>query len=79
MRSMVPVVAASDRQAIATAFFLLRRHPSARLRVARIRDTLHLEHLQVSPALLEPEVLPANVTVEGEPAPLKFNEAGDLV
>jgi len=79
LRSMVPVVAANDREAIAIALFLLRRQARERLRVARIRDTLHLEHLQASPTLLCPSVRPESVSVEGQAVPLRFTEAGDLV
>lgn len=51
-RSMVPVVSESDRHAIESALFLLRRKPVEQVTAVRIRDTLHLDHLLVSESLL---------------------------
>src|SRR5262249_21323756 len=79
LRSMVPVVADNDREALRTALFLLRRHPQPRLRVARIRDTLHLEHLQTSPALLEGAAPEGRIEVQGPPVPLRFDAEGNLL
>lgn len=78
IRSMVPVVAENDREALRTALFLLRRIAPEALRVALIRDTLHLERMQASPALLDPAVRPPQVEVEGEPQSLRFDAAGQL-
>jgi len=75
-RSMVPFVADSDRHALETARYLLRRKPVEQLRVARIRDTLHLEQLWASENLLA-EV--PGLTVLGPPAPVQFDDAGRLV
>ncbi len=78
-RSMVPYVAASDRAALETACFLLRRRPPEALRVVRIPDTLHLESLRASPALLADDVRPETVEVLGPPAEVRHDREGNLV
>lgn len=76
-RSMVPVVTQHDREAIETALFLLRRRTPDELTVARISDTLHLEHLQLSANLLT--AAGDRVEVLGPPEELRFDECGGLV
>jgi hypothetical protein len=78
MRTTIPIVAENDREAIGAALFLLRRRPPAELRVARIRDTLHLERLQASPPLLHEDLRAVGVVVEGPAAPLRFDSAGNI-
>jgi Lactate racemase N-terminal domain len=78
LRSMVPVIAANDREALRTALFLLRRHPLPGLRVARILDTFHLEHLQVSLPLLDGDAA-SRIEPQGPAAPLRFDGEGNLL
>jgi hypothetical protein len=47
------------------------------VRLVRIKDTLHLEELEISPALL-PEARQAGLAVVDEARPLEFDEAGRL-
>lgn len=79
IRSMVPYVAESDRVALETALFLLRRKPVEQLRVVRIPNTLHLENLWASPALLADDGSGNRVRPAGEPEPLRFDSVGSLV
>lgn len=77
-RSMLPAVATNDREALKTAFFLLRRKRVEDLTIARIRDTLHLEHLWVS------ETQPwqrsdARMELMGGPEEMRFDAEGNLV
>jgi hypothetical protein len=72
-RAKLPIVMESDREAIETALRTLGS-PAAP-RVMRIKNTLELERIWVSPVLL-PEI-PGGVA-EGEPAPLAFDARGNL-
>lgn len=75
-RAALPPAFPSDRQAVEAALATL---PLDRpLRVLRIRDTGHLNHLQVSEGLLD-EVRAAGYEPAPAPAePLSFDAAGDL-
>jgi Lactate racemase N-terminal domain len=78
-RSMVPVVCPTDQAAVDTALFTLRRKPVPEVRVMRIADTLHLEHLQLSEAYLpEAHALP-HLELRGDPQPMRFDTHGRLL
>jgi len=78
-RSMVPVVCPTDQAAVDAALFTLRRKRPQDVRVMRISDTLHLEHMQISEALLpEAQAMPL-VEIVGELHPMHFDAAGRLV
>src|SRR5688500_7321096 len=71
-RGKTPVVAETDRDAFAIALRSCGHVPFGRERIVRILDTLHLEEVYVSQALLE-EL--ADVTVIGAPCD-QFDESG---
>ncbi len=75
-RAKLPIVASNDRDAIATVFSRLSPEVRARARVARIRDTLHLDRFSVSRALLDEARGPIDVV--GPARPLRFDEIGNL-
>lgn len=90
-RARLPLFLPDDRQAIAAAVVSLGGACDlANLRVAQIKDTLHLETFRVSTPLAaeieagrrgsaEPDLAVASqVSVEGLAAPLEFDEAGTL-
>jgi len=52
-RVMIPLTCPDEATAIETALSLIRTKPHAEIKVARIRDTKHLETIAVSPALLD--------------------------
>lgn len=52
-RVMIPLTCPDEATAIETALGLVRGKPPEAVRVARIRDTKHLESIAVSPALLD--------------------------
>jgi hypothetical protein len=79
LRSMVPVVSPTDRAAIEGALFTLRRKPVQEVRAMRIRNTLHLEQLQLSASFQEEARGHARIEIEGEPAPLRFDDGGNLL
>ena len=72
-----PVILLSDRDAIATAIRTTQRRPEGP-RVAYIRDTMGLEELCLSEALLADARAASGLEVLSEPAPLPFDDAGSL-
>lgn len=78
-RSMVPVVCPTDQAAVDAALFTLRRKPPAEVRALRISDTLHLEHLSISEALLPEARAMPQLELLGEPQPMRFDAHGRLL
>lgn len=75
----LPIVRPSDREAIGDALrYLLGAIPPSRLRVIRIRDTLHLETFEVSAAVAAELAGRDGITIAGEPAPWTFAADGTL-
>jgi hypothetical protein len=70
----LPVIMETDREAIEVA---VGETPPGEVRFVRIKDTLHLEELEISEALL-PEAKKAGLAVVRGPQPLSFDEAGRL-
>jgi hypothetical protein len=72
-----PIVLPNDREAISAALRTCRRRPEGPL-VAHIRDTLALEHLQLSEALLPEAERLQRLEVLGRPQALRFDAGGWL-
>ena len=70
----LPVVMESDREAVEVA---VGEISPDQVRLVRIKNTLHLEELEISEALLS-EAQKAGLTVVRGPQPLAFDEAGRL-
>jgi hypothetical protein len=79
MRSKLPIIFETDREAIQGALRTIGLTPPAEAKVARIRNTLALEYLYASHALL-PEIRerPELEVLDG-PWELQFSAQGDLV
>jgi hypothetical protein len=75
-RAYCPPFPGSDREAIQWALDSLKQAADVSLTAARIRNTLHIETLWLNEAALSAA---KNCEKVGELAPLKFNEAGDLL
>ena len=75
-RAKLPFVYPTDRQALEAAAFRERATPMDQLRVACIRDTLHLQHLLVSEPLAREAQGRDDLRVVGEPGHLPFDGAG---
>jgi hypothetical protein len=75
-RAKLPIVLDSDRAVIATALQTLGnpKHP----RIIRIASTLELEHLLVSPAVLEQLGERSDIVTEGPAAPWIFDSNGNI-
>ncbi|MBI4842642.1 MAG: DUF2088 domain-containing protein, partial [candidate division NC10 bacterium] len=79
MRSKLPIIFETDREAIQGALKTIGLTEPPDAKVARIRNTLALEYLQASEALLpEIEARPDLEILDG-PFEFQFSEAGDLV
>jgi hypothetical protein len=76
-RAKVPMIAETDRQAMEFAAQVLRGTPPAGLRIVRIRNTLHLEEMLVSPAVLASVSGRSDVEVIGPAGPW-FDERGRM-
>jgi hypothetical protein len=70
----LPLILETDREAIEAAVGEISLE---HVRFVRIRDTLHLEELEISEALL-PEARKAGLTVLGEPRPIEFDDTGSV-
>ncbi len=76
-RAYVPIVMANDREAIQSMFDVLRMENPAQARVARIRNTLSLEHVQLSQALARDTSHP-DLSQQGEFSEMSFDADGAL-
>jgi hypothetical protein len=70
----LPVILETDREAVEAA---VGDMSSDEIRLVRIKDTLHLEELEISEALL-PEARKLGLTILGEARPLSFDDTGRI-
>lgn len=75
----VPMVLASDKLAIAAAIKLAVEQNTRDLKLVRILDTLHLEEIYISEALLPIAQANAAIEVVGELQAMEFDETGSLI
>jgi hypothetical protein len=71
----IPLAFPSAREAIEIA---CKPFDPEAMRGVRIRDTAHLEYLQITRALLDGARRDPRLEVVAQPSPLRFDEAGDL-
>lgn len=74
----IPMVLDSDRYAIQAAIKTATAADKERLRIVRIKDTLHLREIQISEALMAEAVANAQVQIIEKPKPMDFNADGNL-
>lgn len=75
----VPAALETERQAIQAAIKTCNARELTQVRLVRIKDTLHLNEIWISEALLaEARINPA-ITVCGEPETMQFDEEGRLL
>lgn len=74
-KSALPISFPTDREAIACAIATCWAEPS-RVRLVKIKNTRDLEHIFISPALLEEARGKATVVIEDEPVELVMNREG---
>ncbi len=75
----LPLAMPNDRAAIQTAVKACESHTPEAIRLMRIPNTLHLEYLYASEALLPELRNRPGITIMGEPASMRFDHAGDLL
>lgn len=78
-RGFLPIVRPTDQDVIDTALFTCGHVTPEIVRFARIRDTLHLDTIYVSDAMLEDLKGNPNITIEERGLSLKFEKDGTLV
>jgi len=78
-RARMPIVMESDRAAIVAALESLGSPGTDQVRVIRVPNTLLLEHVRISPAVLAEIVKRPDIEVLGSPEPLRFDADGNLV
>ncbi len=77
-RAFIPITLPSDREAIEAALDSLGIADPGQARIARIRNTLQLDEVWLSPPLLAEVAGRADVEV-GAPVPLRFGDDGTLL
>ncbi|MDR0469592.1 MAG: hypothetical protein LBH09_06420, partial [Peptococcaceae bacterium] len=77
----IPAVMENDKLAVQFCIhtsFGVDRTDAKRMRIVRIPNTLHLEHIQLSEAYLGELSRYSGLTAESEPTPMAFDENGNL-
>lgn len=77
-RGFTPVVQPTDLEALAAAVHTCGYRTRQTLRLARIKDTLHLDEIYVTDPLLEDVRGRAGIEIVQRGIPLRFNEEGEL-
>lgn len=74
----IPMILPSDQYAIAAAVKTCQCQDLSKVRMVRIKDTLHLGEIYISEALLEEARANPNITLCSEPAEMSFDANGNL-
>jgi hypothetical protein len=77
-RGMIPMVLATEREAILAALGSLGLAAPHSARIVRVPNTLHLEDAWISETLVPVIRSRQDITVTGDPEPLRFDAAGML-
>jgi hypothetical protein len=76
--AFVPVHFATDREVLDAALAIIGTRAPEQARILRIRNTMHLEELDVSEPCLQETERQTEFTTIGPPRPLEFDAAGNL-
>jgi hypothetical protein len=74
----IPAILKSDREAMQICLRTANEIDKENPRVVRIADTMHLEHIFISEAMLGEARQNPSIIIEGEPAEMSFDEHGNL-
>ena len=69
----------SDQEALKAAVKTCNARDNTKARIVRIKDTLHLEEIYISEALLEEARENPAIELLSEPFEMSFDEKGNLV
>ncbi len=75
----LPIIMNSDRDALAIALKTCNRITPETARIVRIKNTLELHQILVSPAMLTTVEANANLSIAGEEAQMRFDHSGRLL
>lgn len=75
----IPMIMPADREAIAAAVKTCNIRDLSRVRLVRIKDTLHLGEIHISEAMLDEAQGRENVVVCGRPLAMEFDAGGNLL
>ncbi len=78
-RANIPVIMETDQKAVEAALGLLHLEDSRQARIARIKNTLELGHIQLSEPLYAAAATNPNLTRLEDPQELTFDAGGTLV
>lgn len=76
--AFIPIIMDNDREAIQLCIRTCNDTDRENPRVIRIRNSLHIEHIMISEAMLEQARKNPDIVIEGVPEEMKFNEEGNL-
>jgi hypothetical protein len=74
----IPLIMDSDADAIRLATRSCNGIDRDNVRIIRIPNSLHIEHIEISEALLPEAAANPNIEIEGEAVPFAFDENGNL-
>ncbi|MCP1168452.1 nickel pincer cofactor-dependent isomerase, group 22 [Limimaricola litoreus] len=74
----IPMILDNDRDAIRVAIKTCNAQGPGGLRMVRLANTLHLEEILISEALLPEAMADPGIEVLGDPRPMAFDAAGNL-
>ena len=75
----LPIILNSDRDAVSVALKTCNRITPETARVVRIKNTLELHRIWVSPAMLDEVDNDENITIAGEETPMAFDSSGRIL
>jgi hypothetical protein len=75
----IPMVLENDRLAIQAAIKTCNILNKKNVRLVRIKNTLHIDEIHVSTAMLEEVKQYENMKILGNPEPLRFDDRGSLL
>lgn len=75
----VPMMLATDEEAIRAAVKTSFARDLAKVRIVRIKDTLHLGEIEISESLLAEAQANPDIEVRGEPREIRFDDKGNLL
>jgi hypothetical protein len=74
----MPTVMENDFDAVRAAVKTCNARDLAKVRLVRIKDTLHLGEIRISEALLDEAKANSRLTIVGEPVAMQFDDKGNL-
>jgi hypothetical protein len=74
----IPMTMNNDRETIQICIRTCNNADKSNPRIVRIKDSLHVDHIWISEAMISEAKANPNLEIESNPEPLPFNENGNL-